>query len=224
MQPLSDIELIDDPYTMFLITEQTLNLAPALAYLPAETRQHLARLADGVVESILSFPFCLDGFRNVARARWRETTPRLDRDFASWRLGRSPALIASATLDGAAIDPAELIVQGATGTVRLASGCFPAGSVLAVDFDAGWLTPAQAVGGAPADFGPGLPQPIIAAAVRAAQLAASGLDRDPGLRSAREADGDAGELERTYAAPPLQGGEDADIFRLLAPWRRLALS
>ncbi|MEZ5894268.1 MAG: hypothetical protein R3C58_14135 [Parvularculaceae bacterium] len=221
---LADIKIIDDPYTTFILAAASLNLAPALAGLTAEARAHLARLADGVVESVLNFPADIEGHRFIARAQWRETLT-FERDYASWRLGRAPVSIVAATLDGTPIDPAELIVQGASGTIRLAAGCWPAGAALSVDYDGGWLTPAQLAAGAPTDFGPILPQPIVSAAVRAAQLAWSGLAReDIGVRTTREEDSDSGTIETTFAAPPVESGQDADIFRLLAPWRRLELA
>lgn len=222
MQPLADIEIIDDPYTMHLITEDSFVLAPPLAALEEDAKLHLARLAEGVVESILNWPEDVNGFRHIARARYRETV-RLDRERAAWRLSRTPATIVSASLDGAALDLDDLRVQAATGVLRRADACWPSQGDLVVEYDAGWRTPAQDLAGAAPAFGPPLPAPIVQALIRAAFLAAGDLTRDPRMTALRETDSDAGEVDARFASPPVEGGADADLFRMLAPFRRLLL-
>jgi len=220
---MADIEMIDDPYTMFLIESATLDLAPPLVGLSSDQKFHLCRLAEGVVEGVINLPEATDSHRRIARARWRESVI-FDRDRPTWRLGRPPVSIVSATLDGVAIDLGDLRVQAATGVIRLGQGCWHACERLTVDYDGGWLTPAQRLADAPDAFGPALPQPIIGALLRAAMLGAVGLARDPTLTGLRETDGDAGEIESRFARPPHEAGTDADIFGMLAPYRRLVLA
>lgn len=221
---LADIKLIDDPYTLHLITPATLDLAPPLADLTADQKYHLCRLAEGVVESVINLPEDLEtSQRRIARARWQETVT-FECDRPSWRLGRAPVSIVAATLDGAPFDLDELRVQGATGVIRPVFGGWRAGERLVVDYDAGWLTPAQTACSAPPDFGPTLPQPIIGALLRAAMLGAAGLARDPAMTALREVDTDAGEIETRFGNRPLEAGTDADIFAMLAPWRRMVLA
>lgn len=222
---LADIQIIDDPYTSYILDDAaSLDASPILAAasLSPTARFDLARIGDGVVESILNFPADIDGHRFIARARYRETLT-FERDLAIWRLGRAPVSIVSATLDGAAIDPGDLVVHGATGVIRPTSGWWPAGAGLSVDYDAGWLTPAQLAQGAPAASGPALPAPIASAALRAAVMAFSSVVRDPLVRSIEEETDDMGRIGETYARPPMEGGQDAALFGLLAPWRRLAI-
>jgi hypothetical protein len=220
---LADITIIDAPYTLFLLRDADLALMQSLASAPAETRTDLARLGEGVVESILNHPLDTEGRRFIARASYRETVT-FDRDRQLWRLGRSPVTVTSVTLDGLDILD-DTIVGAATGVIRPPNGgVWPCGARLAVEYDGGWRTPAQLADGAPADA-PALPAAIIRAAVRAAALAWSDYKReDLGARSRREDQIDSGSLETTYAAPPIDGGADAEIFRLLSPWQRLVIA
>lgn len=220
---LADIEIINDPYTLFLLKDSDLLQMQSLAAAPTATRIDLARLGEGVVESILNFPGDTEGGRHIARASYRETVT-FDRERQHWRLGRSPVTVTSVTLDGAELDLGDVIIHGSTGVLRLASGPWASGTRLVVDYDGGWRTPAQIAGGAAADAPP-LPPAIIRAAVRAAALAWSDYSReDLGVRSHREDQIDSGALEMTYAAPPVAGDSDAEIFRLLGPWRRLVIA
>lgn len=221
---LADIELLDDPYTLHLIEPPTLDLARPLADLTADQKYHLCRLAEGVVESVINLPEDIDtSQRRIARARWREQVT-FQNNRPTWRLGRSPVSIVAVTLDGDPVPLDDLRVQRATGVIMPPLGGWCAGERLIVHYDAGWRTPAQAAAGAPVDFGPDLPQPIIGALIRAAVLGAVGLARDPTLTGLREVDGDAGEIESRFARPPLEAGTDADIFGMLAPYRRLVLA
>lgn len=221
---LPDIEITDDPYTTLMLTRNDLQKAESLAGLGDTLLDDLARIGEGVAETILNNPQDVNGHRYIARATYRETV-RFDRNVQHWRLGRAPATLTQLTLNGDPVSLDEVSVHAASGVVSCLGWFFAWGDRAVFEYDAGWRTPAQADDGAPENFGPAIPAGIIQAAVRAAQLAHSGLSReDVGARSVREVDDDAGAIETTYAAPPTQAGEDAEIFRLLAPWRRLVLS
>ena len=221
---LADVEIIADPYTSYILTETELKMASALKEVGAETLFQLARIGEGVVEAILNAPQDPYGNRHLARASYRETIT-FDRDRQHHTLGRAPVTLTSVTLDGMDLEFDELSLHPSTGLISPKSGVWPCGAKAVFEYAGGWRTPAQAAQGAAANYGPGMPAPIIQAAVRAAQIAYSSLSReDIGVRSSREADDDAGAIETVYAAPPAQAGQDAEIFRLLAPWRRLVLS
>lgn len=222
--PLADVEITDDPYTTYMLTDTELKAAAALKGLGTETLFQLARIGEGVVEAILNAPQDVDGNRHLARASYRETIT-FDRDRQHYTLARPPVTLTAVTLDGMDLEFDELSLHPSTGLISPKSGIWPCGAKAVFEYAGGWRTPAQAAQGAAANYGPGMPSAIIQAAVRGAQIAYSSLSReDIGVRSSREADDDAGAIETVYAAPPAQAGQDAEIFRLLAPWRRLVLS
>lgn len=220
---LSEITVLDDSYTPHFIRSVDLELASAFATASEAALQHLARLGESVVESILNHPAASDGCRHIARASYRETV-RFEKDRVHWRLARSPVTVTSVEVCGELLDLDEVLVYGSTGVIRRREGYWYEGSSLVVEYEGGWRTHAQIEAGV-SGAGPMIPDAIVRAGVRAAQLALSGYERDDvGVRSLREEQQDSGSLETVYAAPPTEAGADAEIFRLLAPWRRLVLA
>ncbi len=220
---LADIEITDDPYTSDSLTAADLTRAPALQGLGPDTLNQLARIGEGVVEAILNAPADIEGNRHIARASYRETVI-FARDRQHYTLGRSPVNLTAVTLDGVDILD-KVSLHPSTGLISSTGGVWPCGARAVFEYSGGWRTPAQVEQGAAVNYGPDLPAAIVQAAVRAAQIAYSSLAReDLGVRAMREADSDIGSLEYTYAQPPVEAGQDAEVFRLLAPWRRLVLA
>ncbi|MEQ1930978.1 MAG: hypothetical protein ABL957_10685 [Parvularculaceae bacterium] len=219
----SDIYIIDDPWTTFLVGEEELASAPALVGVPGVSLYQLARLGESVVEALVNLPQDTHGHRYLARMTYREEFP-IERDCARVDLGRSPATATSVELNGTTLDPAEYRLHAASGALTRIGGLWPARANLTVAYEGGWRTPEQIRQGAPADA-PMMPASFTAAVIRAAALAWSDWRRsDPAVRMRREEDADAGAVEQAFAAPPLENGTDAELFRLLAPWRRLVLA
>lgn len=222
-----DLATIDES-TTFIIRPSDLEAVPALSFLGEPVRAELRDVAEGVVQSILNFPSDLSGHRYIARAEFRESL-ELERDMRVVRLGRSPATVVSVALDGENLPLDEVVERRAMGVIAWRAGFWPAHAELVVEYYGGWRTPAQVAGGvgdlaAEGETAPLLPAEIKHACLRAAQVAWSGYGRaDVGARSWREVDSDVGEFNVTYAAPPTEGGVDAELFRLLAPWRRLGV-
>ena len=219
---LAEIEMIDDPYETDLLTEDDLKKAPALYGADEGVLAELARIGQGVVEAILNLPADTEGNRHCARAAYRETV-LFERDQPSYTLGRSPASLTAVALDGVNVLD-QVRFRSATGIVSLKNGVWPCGLEAVFEYEGGWRSPAQAANEAPADYGPDLPATIIQAAVRAAQIAFSSLSRaDVALKSLTESVEDMGDFTTSFMPPPVEAGQDAEIFRLLAPWRRLML-
>lgn len=223
-----DLVMLDES-TSYILRLDDLATAPALAELPESAQRELRDLAEGVVQSILNFPADVEGHRYIARARWRECF-LIERALRGIQLARSPATLLSVELDGESVPPADVVIHRARGVIELRRGFWPAGGELIAEYYGGWRTPMQIDQGVgdlagEGETAPALPAEIKHACLRAAHVAwSSYARRDVGVRTWREADADVGEFGVTYAPPPTVGGVDAEVFRLLAPWRRLMVA
>ena len=125
---LPDITIVNDPYTMYCLRAEDLNLASALNDVSPETKEQLVRIAEGVVASILNWPADVDGHRFIARASYREELT-FSRDRRHWQLGRRPANVTSITLDDMLLEPEEVTIHKSTGVIYPSlGGVWPAGA------------------------------------------------------------------------------------------------
>lgn len=212
---MQDLECQTSPYVPTLLAPGDALIPEALQRAPAEHRALAVAFGEEVVEAALGYPQDRHGRRHVARARWVETM-RFDRTRTVWRLARAPATIRQATIDGSPMDLGDLLIYGATGSIRPRSGCWASGQELQVVYDGGWYTPVQ-VGDAP----PTLPTALRRAALRAAALFIGELARSNwGVRSRREEVEELGLIETIFATPtPARLGVDPEIDAMVAPWR-----